>query len=661
MKFWLILALGFSALLMYQNCAPGLKTSVLSGGADKGQSSSSGTTHQDLEEDVLAVSESSVENQNICSSANSITLTMKRSSFEEYLCVDRSRLSSRVTPGLMCPGGATISNFPVDSQAVSCQEIKVCGVRYTSKQVYNMLVTLTFDNLPWGCDGKIEVVKPDAEGNLDTIVKTLNLYVKPPECRYCVSSRMQTCGACADPGCTDSLTGAFYLVGDTKSDACPSGQIGTVGVKKCVAPGSWQDLVQKQCSIPKCLFNGTSFDVGSVRTESCASATESRTYSCGPNGQWTSSDNAVCEGPSRPNACIFEGVTYQVGASRTLPCRAGVDGGSFRCETSGQWSRVEIIECRDEITCPSGFISAPVAQTQKRFCVAKYEMKIDNPNHTDPVYNHAFKLTDKPISKARSRPWTNLSRENAIKACQSLGASYDLISSEQWQILAKDIAGQKNNWMVANSKGEYAASGVIAKGQVNQGNSFNTASVSADAATAGAYNYSLMYSASVEDDKYVCGNLKECSSAGAGGVSVNKDFFKKRTHTLSNGMKIWDLAGNANEWIKDDRDGSLAFDTFVWMVNLPSSNIHNYREYSNGELLACAHVATPISNRGCGYGLFRTAPSGAEKGVLRGGGALIIERNGVNYSGGGIFSTYVGRALNASSHIGFRCVFKIDQ
>lgn len=288
-------------------------------------------------------------------------------------------------------------------------------------------------------------------------------------------------------------------------------------------------------------------------------------------------------------------------------------------------------------------------------------MKIDDPKDTDPAFNNVFTLTKKPVSKPQSRPWTNLSRENAISACQSLGTNYDLISNEQWQILAKEIASNKVNWMTANSKGEYSPSAAIAQGQVNQGNAFNRVSTSADSTTFNKSNYALLYSASTEDEKNVCGNLTPCTTAGAGGTLINKSFYMKRTHTLSNGKVIWDLAGNANEWIKDDAPGPVALDSFMWMTNLPSSNVLNYREYSNGEGLACSPVTSPVSNRGCGYGLFRTAPSGSARAVIRGGGAFVIDRSAVTFALGGIFSTFAGIGTAAHPQTGFRCVYKIDQ
>jgi hypothetical protein len=372
------------------------------------------------------------------------------------------------------------------------------------------------------------------------------------------------------------------------TDTCPSGQNGTSGVQKCIRAATWEIQSQKQCGTTRCTFNDASFEVGAVRTEPCTNNVDGTTYSCGPSGQWIAGQRIACS-TSSSNSCTFEGKTYQVGALRTLSCGPGVAGGVLRCEANGQWSQAELFDCASATAsvCPNGYLSAPVSQSQKRFCVAKYEMKIDNPNNPDPVYNNVFKSTDKPISKPESRPWTNLTRTNAIDACKSLGANYDLISNEQWQILAKDIANNKINWMIANSAGEYSPSSGIAQGQVNQGNAFQSQSTSTDADIAAKSNYSKLFPASSEDVKYVCDDRKECSTVTNGGAVQNKFFFKKRTHTLSNGSQIWDLAGNAGEWIKDDTPGSVPNNIFLWMINLPSSNALNYKAYSNGDALAC--------------------------------------------------------------------------
>lgn len=357
MKVWFILGLVFVSFLMYQNCSPGMKTSILPG-LDKREIpvqpiAPSGSV--DLDPEALSVTDNSLKNQNICSMANSVTLTMKKNSFEEHLCTDRSRLSSLVTPGLVCSGGATISNFPVPSQTVSCQEITVCGVRYTSKQVYSKFVTLTFDNLPWGCDGKVDVAKPDAAGNPEVIIKTLVIFVEPPGCHYCASSRIQTCGACADPGCKDGATGAHYSVGETKNDICPIGEKGVTGVLQCSGVDTWQVLVPKKCSIPKCSFNGADFEVGAVRSDACTDKAETTAYSCGPDGNWIAGIKAACGTKDTPTTCTFDGKIYQVADLRTVACGGGSAGGVYRCDTNGQWSKQETLDCgTPTVSTPNG-------------------------------------------------------------------------------------------------------------------------------------------------------------------------------------------------------------------------------------------------------------------------------------------------------------------
>lgn len=69
------------------------------------------TSETDSEKEALLLSESSLTNQNSCINSNSVTVTMQRSVYDNYICLDGSKLSSPVTKGPLCTGGAYISDF----------------------------------------------------------------------------------------------------------------------------------------------------------------------------------------------------------------------------------------------------------------------------------------------------------------------------------------------------------------------------------------------------------------------------------------------------------------------------------------------------------------------------------------------------------------------
>ena len=92
--------------------------------------------------------------------------------------------------------------------------------------------------------------------------------------------------------------------------------------------------------------------------------------------------------------------------------------------------------------CPSQFVLPFV---ESNFCVAKYEMKL----HRLPDGGGV------PESRATDDPWTNLTTEEALLACRKMGDGYALITNEQWQLVAKAIESNEDNWQ----------DGVIPKGR----------------------------------------------------------------------------------------------------------------------------------------------------------------------------------------------------
>ena len=251
------------------------------------------------------------------------------------------------------------------------------------------------------------------------------------------------------------------------------------------------------------------------------------------------------------------------------------------------------------VTCPTNYILVPANTTYfpKQFCVAKYEMKNDG-------YGTA-------VTQATGTPWVSIDRPTSRSKCQALGSGYDMISNDQWQTIARNIAGVASNW----------DSGTVASGQLNRGHSDN--------APASAL-------AAVTDDNDPCnGTGQTCSSS-----TWNS---QRRTHTLSNGNKIWDFAGNVWEWVTNDSNVSNGADGYI--STMSGGDIRQTR-YGAASGTICA---TPGSSPYCGmgHGWFNYT-AGA---VFRGG-------YWVNDVNAGVFASYLVNASTATSaNIGFRCVF----
>lgn len=252
-------------------------------------------------------------------------------------------------------------------------------------------------------------------------------------------------------------------------------------------------------------------------------------------------------------------------------------------------------------TCPTGYIGVPalVPYTIRFFCVAKYEMKNDG-------YGTA-------VSVAAGAPWINITRGVARSSCQNLGAGYDLISNDQWQTIARNIAGVASNWSGA----------AVGSGAINQGHSDNAPNALLNAST---------------DD--VAGN---CTLTGQTCSSTVWNA-QRRTHTLSNGNVIWDLAGNAAEWVTNYNTYSYTPDTFASQLTSLSTLQTAYGP------LTSTICATPAVAPYCGFGK-----------AMFTGGDIGIESRGGTYSVGnetGIFTADLrDKDVNYWADTGFRCVY----
>lgn len=246
--------------------------------------------------------------------------------------------------------------------------------------------------------------------------------------------------------------------------------------------------------------------------------------------------------------------------------------------------------------CPDGFIFVPALSgyTTRDFCVAKYEMK----------------YTDEMTSQASGTPRLVTNRDSANRYCSSLGEGFGQISNDQWQTIARNIAGVASNW----------SGGAVGSGELNRGHSD------------GSPNNTL--AATVDTDPCY-GTGQTCSPS-----TWNS---QRRTHTLSNGNVIWDFAGNLSEWVTNDNNAS--YGSSVYISTMSTGDIRQIRYGAAAGTFCATASATPF----CGMGVGNL--SGSAGAVVRGG-----RWNGDVESG--VFATGLYSALlTSATDIGFRCVF----
>ena len=251
--------------------------------------------------------------------------------------------------------------------------------------------------------------------------------------------------------------------------------------------------------------------------------------------------------------------------------------------------------------CPDNYILVPALSpyTTRDFCVMKYEAKQDSYGVVQSTYT--------------GLPWTGINRATARSKCQNLGSGHDLISNDQWQTIARNIAGVKSNW----------SGGALASGQLNAGHSDNAPPNSLAAAAL--------------DSDPCNGTGETCSSSDWNS--------QRRTHKLTNGKIIWDLAGNVWEWLSNDSGASNGADQHIAL--LPAGDIRQTR-YGADPATLCTTPAD-VTNNWCGMGdgFFVSL----QNTVVRGGTHTNIKITG-------IFATRLNKPITDNSdNIGFRCVF----
>jgi hypothetical protein len=252
------------------------------------------------------------------------------------------------------------------------------------------------------------------------------------------------------------------------------------------------------------------------------------------------------------------------------------------------------------------------------FCVMKYEAKDDG------SVNHVA------ISVASGTPWVSIDRENAAanndaqEACENNGAGYQLIGNHHWQAIARDIESVSSN---------FDTSGVVADHAFNRGHSNGSAALPAST-----------------DDANGCFGITSNGDPPDNCGGVDQWHINKRTHSLSNGEVIWDLAGNVYEWVRDNHNtSSVDPNAFMrdWLNSSPPPSGAEVLKWGPAE-----GYSAQTGTQRAGLGYFGSGLGAFNGAFVRGG----YWGNGAN---AGLFlgkGRYDGPA-DADLDLGFRCVF----
>jgi hypothetical protein len=236
-------------------------------------------------------------------------------------------------------------------------------------------------------------------------------------------------------------------------------------------------------------------------------------------------------------------------------------------------------------SCPMGYVAVEpntLVGQPAAFCIAKYEMKC-------AASANGTACSGIPISQSANKPWVNINQQQARDACATLGSRYHLVTKSEWMATARSIEKTAANWS-RNSVGvDY----------VNSGNSGEH--------TTGGWTTSSPVAAA--DDSAPCANIPvTCTQASWNRYS--------RTHTLQGGDIIWDISGNAREWVDNNvaqnqkpyvnADGAPSDSVKIWkdVKVFPANNPNDYLPLNiefdthQGDYLARTSTSTTGMTRG---------------------------------------------------------------
>ncbi|MFK7826298.1 MAG: hypothetical protein AB8G05_19280 [Oligoflexales bacterium] len=243
------------------------------------------------------------------------------------------------------------------------------------------------------------------------------------------------------------------------------------------------------------------------------------------------------------------------------------------------------------------------------FCVMKYEAKNNS---------------GVPTSTAADTPWVSIDQQDSKIECASLGKGYHLITNDEWMTIATNVAAQAANW----------DGGTVGTNEMTRGHSDDDPSnaCAADSKDSNAY---------VETD---------CTGSASG------TFNERRTHTLSNGEVIWDLAGNVLEWTSYFNDADKPYD------DTDGAPVNGWREYTLIDTFGSSMTQTDLISQAAVDGSWSSTESIGRyySGIDSSGGGLLRGGDWNDGTFAGVFAASLGNSPTATQpSIGFRCAVAV--
>jgi hypothetical protein len=254
--------------------------------------------------------------------------------------------------------------------------------------------------------------------------------------------------------------------------------------------------------------------------------------------------------------------------------------------------------------CPVGYVQIAANDavgTRNDFCIAKYEMR-----------NVAGTAT----SQAAGVPWVGIPGgiSDAKTECTDLGPNYDLVSNPEWLATAYEIEAEFKNWQ----------SGVVGSGTLYRGHSDNTPN--------------NVVGITDENDGY--------TDIGA------TDDDQRRYHYTALGEQIWDLSGNATEWVDLDLGGGIQTYPTTCLgssqfnsLSCPWLDQISYMPGNPGAVAPASYDNT------YGIGRYFGGSGASDTSFIRGAAYY-------NTTNAGVFSLEQEDPAHASVALAFRCVYR---
>ena len=268
-------------------------------------------------------------------------------------------------------------------------------------------------------------------------------------------------------------------------------------------------------------------------------------------------------------------------------------------------------EVQNLFYCGDGYIgiSNVSGKSSDNFCVMQYEARFEPGEEETNYYNRGNYIEAKSIPNGSII--TNVSITDAIQYCRnnarSGGVGYNLMTNEEWQIIARSIELEDSNWNLGESV-------VAGDNYLNLGNIRGRIEDRVD----------------ISDERSERWNLNT------------------RFHRLLNGAYIWDFSGNVWEIVSHNLD-DLPDDYrgFIYKVSREpelKNLIGPRKNYTSLD------TTTERYSYASGLGYAELSGGGV---LLRGGSVNSFDR------GGGIFSARsVRSSLERTNDVGFRCTFR---